>query len=167
MTSLIGVEAKTGPRGRLLWLALILSLTLNIFFLGGLFWSRLAAEQGSTPEERFTRAANSLNLSPDQHEAFQQFATDVREHSRHFHEANGPLIQQVWAELAKPQPDQALIASLVDQTAENRHSYQRDMTGTLSRFLATLTPEQRAQFIEKAQKRQDQTGGRIRRMVTH
>jgi Spy/CpxP family protein refolding chaperone len=167
MTSLIGIEAKAGLRGRLLWLALILSLTLNIFFLGGLLWSRIAAEQGSTPEERFTRAANSLDLSPDQHIAFQQFATDVREHSRHLHEANGPLIQQVWAELAKPQPDQALIASLVDQAAENRHNYQKDMTGTLSQFLTTLTPDQRAKFVELAQKRQDQTGGRIRRVVTH
>jgi Spy/CpxP family protein refolding chaperone len=165
MTSVAGIEAKAGPRSRLLWVALILSLTLNIFFLGGLLWSRLAAEHVSTPAERFAQLANSLSLSPDQHDAFQQFATDARERGRHLQEANGPLIQQVWAELAKPQPDQALIANLVDQATENRRSYQRDMTATLSRFLATLTPEQRAKFIELAQKRQDQTAWRIRRLV--
>jgi len=59
-------------------------------------------------------------------------------------------LQQVWDEMAKPAPDQALIARLTDQTSQHRLDYQREMTGYLVTFLATLSPEQRSRFTELA-----------------
>src|SRR6266436_1544017 len=119
MTSLAEAGTKSGGRGRLVWVALALSLTLNIFFVFGLLWFRVAGDPMQTPAERVAATANELNLSAGQRGAFQEFVHEVQEHSRLLRESNQPLIQQVWDQLAKPQPDQALIGRLVDEATEN------------------------------------------------
>ena len=165
MTSLADAEARPSARGRLIWVALALSLTLNVFFVVGLLWFRLGAPPMLTPAERLAATEQELNLSPDQRGAFQQFVQEVRERSRHLRESNQPLIKQVWQELAKPQPDQALIGRLIDEATDHRHAYQKDMAEVLGRFLAGLAPEQRARFIALAEHPQDQRGAHIRRLI--
>lgn len=165
MTSLAEGGPQARSRGRLFWAALALSLTLNIFFVGGLVWSKIAIPPVPTPAERFAQVATELKLSPDQHDAFQRFMLEVRQHGRHLRENNHPLIDRVWGELAKPQPDQAFIASLIDQATENRHAYQKEMSTVLIQFLATLSQDQRNQFVQLTQKPQDQMAQRLRRLI--
>src|SRR5713101_6490284 len=162
MTSLAEAAPKSRARGRLVWVALALSLTLNVFFVFGLLWFQVAGQPRQTPAERVAALASELNLTAEQRGAFQQFVNEVQERSRRLRESNQPLIQQVWDELAKPQPDQALIARLVDEATENRHTYQKNMAGVLSQFLAALSPEQRAQFVELAKRPQDKRASHIR-----
>jgi Spy/CpxP family protein refolding chaperone len=153
MTSL--AEARlSGSRGRLVWLALALSLTLNVFFIGGLMWSHWAAPATpATAIERFALAAKRLSLSPDQHDALDQFLNDMREQTQLMRETNHPLLQQIWDELAKADPDQAIIDQRIDEMTQNRRVFQRQMTAALTHFLAVLSPEQRAQFVELARPR--------------
>jgi len=165
MTSLAEAAPKSGARGRLVWVALALSLTLNVFFVFGLLWFQVAGRPMHTPAERVAATANELNLTVEQRGAFQQFVSEVQQRSRHLRESNQPLIQQVWDELAKPQPDQALVARLVDEATENRHTYQKDMASALSQFLTALSPEQRAQFVALAKRPQDQRAAHIRRLI--
>ncbi len=165
MTSLAEAAPKSRARGRLVWVALALSLTLNVFFVFGLLWFQVAGQPMQTPAERVAATASELNLTAEQRGAFQQFVNEVQERSRRLRESNQPLIQQVWDELAKPQPDQALIARLVDEATENRHTYQKNMAGVLSQFLAALSPEQRAQFVELAKRPQDKRAAHIRRLI--
>lgn len=166
MTSLAEAGARSSGRGRLLWIALALSLTLNVFFVAGLLWFRVAGQpMHMTPAERVAAAESELNLNAEQRGAFQQFVDEVRERSRQLRDSNQPLIQQVWDELAKPQPDQALIARLVDEATDHRHAYQKEMAEVLSRFLAVLSPEQRAQFVSLAKRPQDQRAAHIRRLI--
>lgn len=166
MTILAEAGARSSGRSRLVWIALALSLTLNVFFVVGVLWFRIAGQpMHMTPAERVAAAENELNLTAEQRDAFQQFVNQVREHSRQLRESNQPLIQQVWDELAKPQPDQVLIGRLVDEATEHRHNYQKDMAELLSRFLAVLSPEQRAQFVELAKRPQDKRAAHIRRLI--
>lgn len=166
MTSLAEAGARSAGRGRLIWVALALSLTLNVFFIVGLLWFRVAGEPAHmTPAERVAAAENELNLNAEQRGAFQQFVNEVREHTRRLRDSNQPLIRQVWDELAKPQPDQALIGRLVDEATDHRHNYQKDMAEVLTRFLAVLSPEQRAQFVSLAQRPQDKRAAHIRRLI--
>ena len=166
MTSLAEAGARPAGRGRLIWVALALSLTLNVFFVVGVLWFRVSGEpMHMTPAERVAATENELNLNAQQRGAFQQFVNEVREHSRQLRESNLPLIQQVWDEMAKPQPDQALIGRLVDEATDHRHTYQKDMAEVLSRFLAVLSPEQRAQFVALAKRPQDQRAAHIRRLI--
>lgn len=161
MTSLAEPGAQTGSRGRLLWLALALSLTLNVCFVGGLVWSLMTTEHFVAPAQRMQQITRELKLSPDQHDAFQQFVIEARRRTRQLRESNHPLVERVWQELGKPQPDQDAIAKLVDEATENRHAYQKDMTVALSRFLSDLTPEQRARFIDLAKRPQE----RLRHLI--
>jgi|SRR5579883_2483671 len=165
MTSVAEGGQQVRSRGRLLWVALALSLTLNVFFVGGLVWSRTIMRSPETPAQRFAQIGRDLGLSPDQSDDFKQFILEVRKHGRQLREANQPLVSKVWNELGKAQPDQGMIATLVDQATENRHAYQKEMTAALTRFLADLSPDQRAHFVELAKRPQDQTAAHLRHLI--
>lgn len=165
MTSLAEGGARSGARRRILWLSLAVSLALNAFFIGMLIWW-LTTERMLTPEQRFEQVARELNLSADQRNSFGQFADEVRQGTRQLRDANGPLLKRVWEEMGKAQPDQALVGQLVDQATEHRREYQKQMTAALSRFLSGLSPEQRARFVDLAQRHKDPVAWRLRRLIT-
>jgi uncharacterized membrane protein len=148
MTSLAEVEAKSGIRNRLLWVAFALSLTLNAFVVAGLIWSQAANPRPANFADRLVESGGALNLSPTQRDSFNQFAQTIQQRTKDMREANLPLFRQIWDELAKAQTDQAVLNQLVDEASENRHTYQRDVTTALSAFLRSLSPDQRTQFID-------------------
>jgi Spy/CpxP family protein refolding chaperone len=145
------IEASSRPRGWGLWVALALSLTLNLFVLGGLGWSMmnrpLPAPGGP---QRFIEIGRSLDLSGDQRAALRDFGAGARELTRGLRDANAPLIHSMWSEMGKPQPDQAAIQTLADQVLDNRRNFQHKMAQNLLAFLAVLTPEQRERFVDRA-----------------
>ncbi len=166
MTSLVdgGTAARVRGRSLWLWVALALSLAVNAFFVGTAVWWATTARM-LTPAERFQQIVTDLSLSDDQRDAFRQFIVTARRGTRQLRDNNLPLLRKVWEELGKPQPDQALIAKLVDQATENRRVYQKTMTAALSQFLADLKPDQRARFIDLTERRHDPTAWRLRRLV--
>jgi uncharacterized membrane protein len=167
MTSLAEAAGKSGSRARLIWAALVLSLVLNVCFVGGLVWSRVQAERPTTPAERFQQVARDMNLAGSERENFQQFFQTVRRETQQMRENNRPVMQHIWSELDKEHPDLAAIGQLIDQATENRRAYQKDMAAALAGFLATLTPAQRSRFVELlAKHQQDQNAAHIRRLIT-
>jgi uncharacterized membrane protein len=148
MTSLAEAEAKSAVRNRLVWVALALSLTLNIFVVAGLVWSHSANPKPVNFADRLVAAGAALNLSPAQRDTFNQFSQTIQQRTKEMREANQPLFRGIWEELAKPQADQTVLDHLVDAASDNRHAYQRDVTAALKGFLGSLSPEQRAQFID-------------------
>lgn len=164
MTSVAAGGVRSGSRGRLLWLALAVSLALNAFLVGTLVWW-VGAHRWQTPAERFQQIGRELNLTDDQRDAFQQFLIELRRNGRQLRERNEPLMGKIWDEIGKAPPDAASIDQLVDQATENRRIFQKSMAGALSRFLASLSPEQRAHFVELAKRHQDQTAARLRHLV--
>jgi len=144
-----------GKRGRAGLVALALSLTLNVCFVAGLVWTRTTdhPQPPMAPVERFQQIAKDINLSGDQLAAFQQFAQTFRDRQHLLHDQNKPLVDALWAEMAKPDADKDKIASLTDQAADNRRAAQKDNTAALLTFLAALNPDQRAQFTTLAQQR--------------
>jgi len=59
-----------------------------------------------------------------------------------------PLMSAAWAELAKPDADQATAARMFDEAGQARRGLQRELLAPTLTFLATLSPEQRARFVE-------------------
>jgi Spy/CpxP family protein refolding chaperone len=165
MSSVAEAAARLGGRHRLVWVALALSLTLNVFFLAGLVWSKMAAEQPMSPAQRFQELGRELALDPKEGALFETFGRTVRDRGRALRQANEPLLERIWAELAKPNPDEALIAGLLEQASENRRAFQKATATALTDFLRALTPEQRAQFADLARRRQDAAAHRIWRMI--
>jgi Spy/CpxP family protein refolding chaperone len=137
------------PRHRLVAVALVLSLALNVCFAAGAAWTRLhppAERMGIA--ERFQAIAAQLDLAPPQRASFEQYSRSVRARAEAMHSAVDPLLAEAWSEMAKSQPDQARIDQLFDDAAAQRRALQRDMTSLTIAFLATLSPEQRTKFIE-------------------
>ena len=163
MTTLAESGQKAGRGGRLLWIALALSLTLNVCFLAGLAWMHIHAPP--PPIVRMQHFGDSLNLNGDQRQAYEQFLRTLRLRGRFVRESNQPLIQDLWNEIAKPTPDTAAVAKLADQVNSNRESLQRDVSTALDAFIKTLSPEQRAQLAAKAKAPPDEPARRLFQMV--
>ena len=148
------VALRTGSRQGLLWVVLILSLALNLCFVAGALWIRV---QGSplpmSPEQRLEQIEPQLGLNPQQKLAFDQYVQTVRLRVQSMHEANEPLVANAWSELAKPDADDTKVMQLFDQAAEQRRAFRRELGMATFAFLAKLTPEQRAKFVELARQR--------------
>ena len=164
MTTLVDSGQKAGRSGRLLWIALAHSLTLNICFLAGIAWMHLHAPP--SPIVRMQHFGDSLNLNAGQRQAYEQFLRTLRLRGRFVRESNQPLIENLWNEIAKPTPDTSTIAKLSDQINSNRGGLQREVSTALDAFIKTLTPEQRAQLAAKAKAPPNEPARRLFQMVT-
>lgn len=138
-----------------LWKALLaLSLALNLFFVIGALWIRVHAPAPMlSPEDRLEQMAGALGLDPQQKQAFARYSETMRERLQAMHGVVQPLIGNAWSEVAKPHADEAKVMQFFDQAAEERRGFMRDLTTTTLSFLATLSPEQRAKFVQLAHQR--------------
>jgi Spy/CpxP family protein refolding chaperone len=145
--------ASTATRGatrqHLLWVALILSLVLNLCFVAGALWARIQGPPAPfNIEERLQRIGSELELNPQQRQNFDHYSETVRSHLQQMREAVEPLMNAAWSEISKPDADEATVMKFFDQAAQERRGFQREMIATTLSFLATLSPEQRAKFIQ-------------------
>lgn len=148
------VALRSGSRQHLLWVVLILSLALNLCFIAGALWIRLQGPPfPMSPEKRLEQIKPQLALDSQQKAAFDQYARTVRSRMRSMHEAIEPLVGKAWSELAKPDADDAKIMQLFDQAGDQRHAFRRELGTATFAFLAKLSPEQRAKFVELARQR--------------
>lgn len=131
------------------WKALLaLSVALNLFFMIGALWIRVHAPAPVLrPEDRLAQMASELHLDPWQQKAFAHYSQTIRESMQAMHKATQPLIASAWSEVGKPGADEAKIMQLFDQGEAKRRIFVHDLTTTTLSFLATLSPEQRAQFV--------------------
>jgi uncharacterized membrane protein len=163
MTILAEAGQKAGRGGRLLWIALALSLTLNVCFIAGLAWMHIHAP--GSPIVRMRHFGDSLNLNSGQREAYEQFLRTLHLRGRFVRESNQPLIQNLWSEIAKPTPDTSSVAKLADQVNSNREGFLREVSTALDTFIKTLTPEQRVLLAAKAKTPPDEPARRLFQMV--
>jgi uncharacterized membrane protein len=152
----VGAPPRRRWRSRLPLILLVLSLALNVFFIGGVFWLKTRAMQAQlTPPERVRLVARELSLDDNQRAAFDRFIQTARQHTRELRETNTPLVDQAWEEFAKTQPDEAVIERLFSASADNRRRYQVELGQALRGFLAALSVEQRRTFIDLLRNRQN------------
>jgi uncharacterized membrane protein len=127
--------------------ALTVSVALNLFLIG-LFAGSMRHHHGPPPglHERFAHIAAALGLNDAQKAAFDQFTTTLHKQASAMRAAN----MEAWAKIADPGTGPDQIAALLNSTVKNRTDFQQDVANALGKFLASLTPEQRATFIEQA-----------------
>ncbi len=148
------VALRPGSRQQLVWVVLILSLALNLCFIAGALWIRVQGPPlPMSPEQRLQQIEPQLALDPQQKAAFDLYARTVRLRMQSMREAIEPLVGNAWSELAKPDADEAKIMQLFDQAGEQRRASRRELGTATFKFLANLSPEQRAKFVELARQR--------------
>ena len=162
MTLASAVRGTT--RHPLLWVALTLSLVLNLCFVAGALWIHIQGPSPpATPAERLQRIGAELALDPQQRQAFERYSENLRTHMQQMRETVEPLMSAAWSELAKPDADPAAAARLFDEAGQTRHGLQRELLMPTLAFLATLSPEQRAKFVELFHQRPRTWGQQLQR----
>ena len=147
--TLVSTAARGATRHPLLWVAFTLSLVLNLCFVAGALWIRIQGPAlPASPAERLQRIGAELVLDPQQRQAFEQYSENVRAHMQQMRDTVEPLMSAAWSELAKPDADQATAARLFEEAGQVRRSLQRELLAPTLAFLETLSPEQRAKFVE-------------------
>jgi len=148
------VVDRAPKRRRGVIIALVVSLVFNVFFVGGLIGHLVFHVQFGHPPmgpiQRFERASHEMGLGGAQLAAFNGMIATLHKHRRETFQKNRPLFDKIWDQLAKPQPDEKTIADLLAQADANHVAFQKDATAAMESFLATLTPQQRAQFADLA-----------------
>ncbi|HXP06622.1 MAG TPA: periplasmic heavy metal sensor [Stellaceae bacterium] len=134
-------------RPRLIVALLAVSVALNLCFVAGAAWTRLKPPAIVTTSERFHRLAQSLDLSPQQQGVFDQYVADMLARSNRVRLATEPLMDEAWAEITRPDPDQARVLQLLDDFSTERREVWHEAIGATLSLLATLTPEQKAKFL--------------------
>jgi uncharacterized membrane protein len=157
-----GVPDQSRSKGRLVMVALALSVALNVFFVGGLVYGKFMRPGPGAP---LVALGRELDLTPVQRGAFRDFIQVARSKGEALRETNRKLGEQVWDEISKPEPDKQKLATLIGQVADNRREYQAAVTGALIPFLANLDQERRRHFVEIARRRQDAVANRMRQLL--
>jgi uncharacterized membrane protein len=143
--------AHSGARQHWWKVLLAVSLALNLFFVIGAMWIRIHAPPPMlTPEGRLEQMSSALGLDPQQQRAFTHYSQTMRGLFQSMRKTVQPLIASAWSEMGKPQADEATIMQLFDRAAQQRRILVHDITTTTLSFLATLSPEQRAEFVKLA-----------------
>jgi len=149
------------PRQRLLVAVLAISLALNFCVIAGAVWSRVNTQEPPSAGERFHKLETSLNLNDQQRAAFEAYVAASRARSAQLRQDIDPLLDAAWAEIGKPQPDEAVIMQRFNDASSRWRSSQRETIDTTLALLATLNPDQRAKFI--AEEHERRTAQRRRR----
>jgi Spy/CpxP family protein refolding chaperone len=150
----VSIALRPGSRRHLFRVILVLSLALNLCFIAGALWIRVqGAPLPMSPEQRLQQIEPQLALNSQQKAAFAEYARTVRSGMQSMHEAVEPLVANAWSELAKPDAEEAKVMLLFDQAGDQRRGFRRELGTATFTFLAKLSPEQRAKFVELARQR--------------
>lgn len=148
-----GPPAAPGAGRRLVRLLLAVSLTLNLFFVAGAVWIKMQRPSGPMgPVARMRYVAGELNLDKQHGQDFERYFRTLRARIRLMHAEVAPLVNDAWAELARPRADEAKVMRLFDAASEKRREFRQELTRSTLAFLATLTPQQRQKFVELARR---------------
>jgi uncharacterized membrane protein len=129
-------------------MALALSLVLNLCFVGGAVWTRMAAPAPHPGiANRLRQIEGGLALDPQQRQAFDRYAATIETRLRLMHRHLAPLFGEAWDEMAKPQVKPADVMQVFDQARAEQRAFQQDLTTATLAFLARLSPAQRQEFI--------------------
>jgi Spy/CpxP family protein refolding chaperone len=149
-----GANTPTSGKRRLVLALLVLSVAVNLCFIGGAAWIRLHSPlRWEGPEQRYQRMAAELELSPPQQAGFDRYVAAMRARAGHMRQEVAPLVGAAWEAIGGPQADAAQVMRLFDEAAEKRREFQREATTATLAFLELLTPAQRSKFIAIARER--------------
>jgi uncharacterized membrane protein len=135
------------PRRRWLIVALTVSLAFNLFLVG-VFAGHVHRHPHLPPSslhERLQHIAEGLSLNDAQKTAFAQLELTMRQHGAQMRRSN----VAAWAKIGDPATPSGEIGDLLGGTVKNRTAFQQEVADAFGKFLATLTPEQRASFVDE------------------
>ena len=133
-------------RAKLPWILLAISVVLNIFAVGGFIYAKRATETRIMNRSPVMMAARQLDLTDPQKQAFEKMRADIRKSSSDIRDEMRPLRRELLTELAKPQPDFAMVDRKIDDLGDVQGKKFKAMVRSVHEFQQALTPEQQEAF---------------------
>ncbi len=141
-------------KGKLVWILLGVSLAANLFFAAGALYSLYGEDHRGRPAAvSVDDVAERLELSPAQRDALQALRDKARNRARPSRAEREQRRATFLAELDKPEFDRARVEALMAERMARRQERILGIAEELHGYLATLTPKQRAGFLEMAKER--------------
>jgi len=135
--------------GRLIWIALAASVAANVFFAAGLAYSIYTGRRvAESPAARVDLVADRLGLNEAQRAGLKLLRERAAVRRSGLHEARAPTRAAIVEEILRPAFDRARVLALIDEWGADRRLYFAEFAEDLHGYLATLSPEQRARFVE-------------------
>ncbi len=138
-------------RVKLLWILLAVSLTANVFLVAGALYTLYGEDNWRTgPGAHIDSVAERLGLSPEQRDgllALRETARQGRKGSREGRESRRAAFLD---ELGKPTFDRERVLALMEARSAQRRARIVNVAQNLHAYLATLSPEQRREFLAMA-----------------
>lgn len=139
--------------GRLPWYLLAASLAVNVFFLAGLAFPQLFGVADTAAPDPVAVVAEDLKLDAAQRADLAALRQRVAERRAAAGGNGGSFRALLIAELAKPAFDRAGLEARMQERRATMVTVVLDVAEDLHGYLATLSPEQKAAFLEKAKER--------------
>ena len=130
------------------WILLAASLLLNVFFAGGVVYSKMTAEQlRDEPAARFDFVVDELGLSEAERDGLMDLRESARAQREEMRREGRPLREALLEEIAKPDFDQDRVDDLLRQRSVLFVSFLGGIMADTHDFLATLEPESKREFL--------------------
>ncbi len=140
-------------RAKLPWILLAVSLVANAVLAGAVYTLTSAADPAAKRAAHVESVIQRLALSPGQRDgllALREKARQGRKGSRDGHESRRAAFLD---ELGKPTFDREAVLALMEERSAERRARIVDVAQDLHAYLATLSPEQRREFLAMARER--------------
>lgn len=140
------------------WVLLAVSLALNLFLVAGFFWTRSAIAMWRDPDARFEMVADRLELTDPQRAQFREAMEALKSKGFGGWEEHRQARREIFEMALQPNPDRAAIVARVEEMTRERTQRMTEVLDIMLPFLASLTPEQRAEMKQLMEERRQRRG---------
>lgn len=136
---------------------LVASLALNVFFAAGLFYPRLMGHphSGERPDDPVAAAAEDFSLDDGQVAALRALRQQIEERRAERRGDRDGFQTLIVEALSQPAFDRAALSQAMDARRESFGSSFLDTMEELHGFLAGLSAEQKAAFLDRVREDRD------------
>ena len=140
-------------RAKLPWILLAVSLVANAVLAGAVYTLTSAADPAAKRAAHVESVIQRLALSPGQRDGLLALREKARQGRKGSREGRESRRAAFIAELGKPAFDRAGVLALMEARSAKRRARIVDVAQNLHAYLATLSPEQRREFLAMARER--------------
>ncbi len=141
-------------RIKLIWVLLAASVAANVFFVAGALYTFYGKDDWRAgPGATVDSVAERLALSPEQRDGLLTLRDKARKGREGMREGRKQRRAAFLDELGKPSFDRDRVLALMEARSAERRARIVDVVQDLHAYLATLSPEQRQEFLAMARER--------------
>ena len=143
------LASRSRLRPQLLWVLAALSVALNLFFIVGALWIRIHRSSAAAQPRRAAAACRRRAVTgPATERGFRPVCRHGARAMQLMHKTVDPLVGKAGRRSPNRKPARRMSSGFSTSAGDARRGFMRELAPVTLSFLATLSPEQRAKFVE-------------------